>query len=547
VEQGATAESSLIGQALDNKFRILRLIGRGGMGEVFEAEHTTLGKRVAIKLMLEKYTGDGEAVARFTREALAASRIGNPHIIDVSDIGTAPDGRAFVVMELLTGSPLSKLIEDGGPMAPPRAIGIMRQVLRAVHAAHAKGIVHRDLKPDNIFIIDGGEQPDFVKLLDFGISKMIDPDLQAAATKLTTTGVVMGTPLYMAPEQAMGVEIDHLADVYACGVIMYEMLAGRPPFDGATYAVLVAKLLTTEPQLLSELRPGLAPKLIAAVHRALEKEPKSRHVSAEAFAQALPSNNSASAVELAGTMQSGQRAAVGARRPQGKKFPIVAVSLALAIGIATAAVVIVMQKENGPGESTPATSARPAAVVTPPPPPRPHVTEIPVPPEVGMLEVKSRPPGATVIIDGTSYSGQSQVTLKAGKHTIRVELEGYQPAETDYEIVAGVRATIEPWLQPLPAGKAGKTVKSQPATKINSSQITSTQIRPTGTRPTGTKLPRPTENAPGSGATTSATEDRPPRGEQDPVGMPPPPPPIKHDGLKSPVVPTGGGTKPNPY
>ncbi|MDB4963214.1 MAG: serine/threonine protein kinase [Myxococcales bacterium] len=544
MQQGATAESSLIGQALDNKFRILRLIGRGGMGEVFEAEHTTLGKRVAIKLMLEKYTGDGEAVARFTREALAASRIGNPHIIDVSDIGTAPDGRAFVVMELLTGSPLSKVIEDGGPMPPQRAIGIMRQVLRAVHAAHAKGIVHRDLKPDNIFIIDGGEQPDFVKLLDFGISKMIDPDMQAAATKLTTTGVVMGTPLYMAPEQAMGVDVDHLADVYACGVIMYEMLAGRPPFEGATYAVLVAKLLTTEPQLLSELRPGLAPKLVAAVHRALEKEPKSRHVNAEAFAAALPSASSASAVELAGTMHSGQQIPV-APQPHGKKFPIVAVSLALAIGIATAAVVIVMQKESGSGAPAQTTTAPPAAAITPPPP-KPVVTEIQVPSEVGMLEVKSRPPGATVIIDGTPYSGQSQVTLEAGKHTIRVELEGYQPAETEYEIVAGVRATIEPWLQPLPAGKAG-TTKSQPATKINTSQITSTQIKTTPPRP-GVTRPRPVDTTTGSAATTSATEDRPPRGEQDPEATPPPPPPIKHDGLKStPVTPTSGGTKPNPY
>ncbi len=298
----------MIGLALDNKYRIVRVIGRGGMGVVYEAEHTTLGKRVAIKLMLEKYTGDSEAVARFTREALAASRIGNPHIIDVMDIGTAPDGRSFVVMELLSGAPLAKVIEDHGPMPPQRAIAIMRQVLRAVGAAHAKGIVHRDLKPDNIFLLDHDSATDFVKLLDFGISKMIDPDLQVAATKLTTTGVVMGTPLYMAPEQAMGMEIDHLADVYACGVIMYELLAGKPPFDGATYAVLVAKLLTSEPPLLAEIRPGLSPKLVAAVHRALEKEPQKRFQSAEEFANALPAPNSASAVELATTQirRSGQ-------------------------------------------------------------------------------------------------------------------------------------------------------------------------------------------------------------------------------------------------
>ena len=134
--QAAAAEDSLIGLALDNKYRIVRVIGRGGMGVVYEAEHTTLGKRVAIKLMLEKYTGDSEAVARFTREALAASRIGNPHIIDVMDIGTAPDGRSFVVMELLSGAPLSKIIEDLGPMPPQRAISIMRQVLKEIGRAH---------------------------------------------------------------------------------------------------------------------------------------------------------------------------------------------------------------------------------------------------------------------------------------------------------------------------------------------------------------------------------------------------------------------------
>jgi len=540
VQQGAQAESSLIGLALDNKFKILRLIGRGGMGEVFEAEHVGLGKRVAIKLMLEKYSGDGEAVARFTREAHAASRIGNPHIIDVSDIGTAPDGRAFVVMELLQGSPLSKVIEDGGPMPPQRALHIMRQVLRAVGAAHAKGIVHRDLKPDNIFLTQGGEQPDFVKLLDFGISKMMDPDLQAAATKLTTTGVVMGTPLYMAPEQAMGVEIDHLADVYACGVILYEMLAGRPPFEGATYAVLVAKLLTTEPTLINELRPGLAPKVVAAVHRALEKEPKNRFPSAEAFAAALPQSHSASAMELASTMASGKVAAVARPTAAKKKLPVVAMTLALAVGLAVAAVAIVMMNQGGQAPASPEPVAAGSATTTSEATTRPALApsaapvdsdvvvtpiENPAPAaEVGFLEIRSKPPGATVFIDGTKH-GSGRVTLPVGTHKVRLELAGHKTLETEAEVSAGEKNNFLVSLEKdtSPKGKPAVVMQAKP------SQIKSTRkIEPT-TGPTIKPTP--------AGVTVKGPEPEPKKVlpvVEDPPRQPPPPPPIKQDERRQP-------------
>ncbi|MBL0212849.1 MAG: serine/threonine protein kinase [Myxococcales bacterium] len=430
--QAVAAEDSLIGLALDNKYRIVRVIGRGGMGVVYEAEHTGLGKRVAIKLILEKYTGDSEAVARFTREAQAATRIGNPHIIDVMDIGTAPDGRAYVVMELLSGSPLSKVVEEQGQMPPNRAINIMRQVLKAVGAAHAKGIVHRDLKPDNIFLLDHADSPDFVKLLDFGISKMIDPDLQVAATKLTTTGVVMGTPLYMAPEQAMGAEIDHLADVYACGVIMYELLAGKPPFDGATYAVLVAKLLTSEPPLLTEYRPGLSGKLVSAVHRALEKDPTARWQSAEAFAAALPLPSSASSVELATTQASGARAAVPPPAGRSRRWPILAASLAMLAGIGTATAIIVSQGKTK-SEPTPQ-------------------------PETGRLEVSSEPPGAKIVIDDDQVvSDGAAVTLREGKHRIHAELDGHTPTNSIQEVRAGETKAFVIQLAPAPTNPTNIT------------------------------------------------------------------------------------------
>ncbi len=524
--QAAAAEDSLIGLALDNKYRIVRVIGRGGMGVVYEAEHTTLGKRVAIKLMLEKYTGDSEAVARFTREALAASRIGNPHIIDVMDIGTAPDGRSFVVMELLEGAPLSRIIEEQGPMAPTRAISIMRQVLKAVGAAHAKGIVHRDLKPDNIFIIDHGDSGDFVKLLDFGISKMMDPDLQVAATKLTTTGVVMGTPLYMAPEQAMGAEVDHLADVYACGVIMYELLAGKPPFDGATYAVLVAKLLTTEPPLLTEHRPGLSAKLVAAVHRALEKDPQARHKSAEQFATALPLASSASAMELASTQASGARMA--AKRPGSKtrRGPVLAASIAMLAGIATATAIIISQNKGAsPSTGSDTTTAT-----------------VPSTADTGRLVVSSRPPGAKITIDGNAVGDGATITLPIGTHKVHAELIGFMPADTDEDVTRGDTSKIVVTLIPAPVGMSNPPIRSEPSVVKAGPAVK--KGGGNGLKTPGAKTMSPSEmEALSKAALPDETK------EPVPVKVPPPPPPIKRDD-PSKIPTTGSDTqkpKPNPY
>lgn len=279
----------LIGVVLADRYRILRLIGQGGMGVVYEAEHIALGKRVAIKLLLAGLAHDPEAVARFQREALTASQIGNPHIVDVLDVGTAPDGRSYFVLEYLQGADLHNILQAQGPMDGMRAIHIMRQVLHGVAAAHQRGIVHRDLKPENVFIIERGEEPDFVKLLDFGISKIIDA--AESNVRLTVTGSVLGTPLYMAPEQARGEPLDHRADIYALGVMFYEMLTGHPPFSGPNYATLVAKQLYEAAPSLAAARPDLPAWLVAVVHRALEKHPQQRFATATEFLQALPSRS----------------------------------------------------------------------------------------------------------------------------------------------------------------------------------------------------------------------------------------------------------------
>ena len=441
---------SLIGNTLD-RYKILSLIGKGGMGVVYEAEHTQLGKRVAIKLILEKYANDVEAIARFQREALAASRIGNPHIIDVSDIGTAPDGRTFVVMELLTGLPLSRVVQQSGPMPPWRAVMIMRQVLRAVGAAHGKGIVHRDLKPDNIFLLSQDDQQDFVKLLDFGISKIIDSEASVAATKLTVTGMVIGTPLYMAPEQAMGNEIGHQADLYACGVILYEMLTGKPPFEGATYPVLVAKLLTQDPPRIDTVRAGLAPMLIAAVHRALEKEPANRFSTADAFIAALPTERMSSGYELAATIDSAPM--VKASGARSRRWPWLAAGTALAMAIGATVVVVATHTADKP--------PAPAPVVTPSPGPlSTAAAEVKTVPLVttGTLEVKSNPTAAQVVIDGKPIgSSPIVVTLETGPHHVHVDLTGYTSIDEDEDVRASERTSVVVALLALP--KTGGAVK----------------------------------------------------------------------------------------
>jgi serine/threonine-protein kinase len=490
----AAESSSLIGHALEDRYSILREIGRGGMGIVYEAEHVELGKRVAIKVMLDKYANDDEAVVRFKREALAASRIGNPHIIDVSHIGAAPDGRPFVVMELLDGEPLTRVLERTGPMPVWRAIQIMRQVLRAVGAAHAKGIIHRDLKPDNIFIVNRDDQHDFVKLLDFGISKMIDTGEQIAATRLTTTGVVMGTPLYMAPEQAMGSPVDRGVDIYAAGVILFELLSGRPPFNETNYNMLVAKLITASPPHLADLRRGLPVALVDAVHRALEKEPENRFASAEAFAQALPTDRALSEPNLEVMHTLGPDASVSAvpstmRKPASKRSWMVAAGAVLVvIGAIVGVGVVAGGGEPKSGATvqppSPAPGPAPAPLPAPAPAPGPGPGPGPAPaPTTGKLEVKTIPSAAQVKIDGNDAgSTPLEVTLKPGRHHIHVELAGYHSLDEDEDIHISERtsATITLQKSSTSTKSIATTTKTKPGAGSGSSSTTTTKVEPKG-------------------------------------------------------------------
>jgi serine/threonine-protein kinase len=269
-----------VGQVLDGRYRVERLLGEGGMGAVYEGRHVLVGKRVAIKMLHAEYATSEEVLKRFYREAQSAAAIGHKNIIDIFDVGVTPGNEPYIAMEYLEGEDLESLLEREGRVTVEAACGILEPALLALEAAHAKGIVHRDLKPANIFLLRGEGGAPVVKLIDFGISKVTG----TGSTKLTQTGSLLGTPAYMSPEQARGdADLDHRTDLYAMGVILYQMLTGQLPFRGAHYNELLINVLTTDPTPLRELESSIPAEVEALVLRELNKDPARRSADAKAL------------------------------------------------------------------------------------------------------------------------------------------------------------------------------------------------------------------------------------------------------------------------
>jgi len=264
---------------LDGRYRILGVVGQGGMGTVYEAEQLVLSRRVAVKVLHRAQKGRRESVERFQREARAASSIGHPNICEIYDVGRLSDGRPYMVMELLRGTTLADRIDAEGALPIRDCVDIMMQALSALVAAHDKAIIHRDIKPENVFLAERVGCPAVVKILDFGIHKTRDED----SLSLTRDGTIMGTPYYMAPEQARGDAIDHRIDLFACGVMLYEMVTGRRPFEGDDYHALMRSILHDAPTPPSTFRSDIPEALDTIIRRALEKDPSLRYPNATAF------------------------------------------------------------------------------------------------------------------------------------------------------------------------------------------------------------------------------------------------------------------------
>jgi serine/threonine-protein kinase len=280
--------SSRVGEILADKYRVVRYIGEGGMGTVYEAQHEVVGRRFAVKFLHSELAQHREILDRFKREARAAGALESENIASVIDFGQAEDGIPYLVMELLLGEDLAHLLAREAPLPVFRAVNLVVQACRGVEAAHAAGIIHRDLKPENLFVCRRGDGSDLVKILDFGIAKLALAGDGGLPPSTTQPGSAIGTPSYMPPEQARGEkEIDHRADIYGLGAILFEALGGQKPHPGDSYNVILYHILTQPPVSLAALRPGLPAGLPELVHRALASDPSSRPASAKELAQAL--------------------------------------------------------------------------------------------------------------------------------------------------------------------------------------------------------------------------------------------------------------------
>ncbi|MBI4533628.1 MAG: serine/threonine protein kinase, partial [Candidatus Melainabacteria bacterium] len=277
-------QDQLIGTKLADRYLILSVIGHGGMGVVYKAKHELMDRVVAIKMLQSQLISDSLSVKRFQQEARAASKLKHPNVITLFDFGVSPTGQPYLVMDYLKGISLSEVIKRDGHVGVDRCLKIFMQACSALEHAHEQGVIHRDLKPGNIMLVEEGDEKDFVKVVDFGVAKLLwgsDEEGQ----RLTQTGEVCGSPVYMSPEQCQGLRLDARSDIYSMGVVLYETLTGKLPLLGKTMVDTMSRHISEMPPPFSEVRPDLyiPERLESVVFKSLQKDPSDRHQTMEAF------------------------------------------------------------------------------------------------------------------------------------------------------------------------------------------------------------------------------------------------------------------------
>jgi tRNA A-37 threonylcarbamoyl transferase component Bud32 len=452
-DSGAAPPSKVdayLGKTIDGRYLVERVLGEGGMGVVYAGRHKMIDKRVAIKVLRGELAADQELTERFLQEARAASAIGNPHIIDISDFGQLPDGSTYFVMECLDGKSLAGVMSDlHGPTPTSRLCHIAKQIAQALAAAHTANIVHRDLKPDNIMLINRGSERDFVKILDFGIAKV-----GSGTKKMTRAGSVFGTPHYMSPEQAAGAVVDHRTDIYALGVILYEMASGKVPFDADNFMGILTQHMYKAPVPIRALVPevDVPPGLDAIVLKCLSKKPEARYVSMDELTSDLDKLERGvlpAAVDEMMARSGGfnvpadyfRSTAMPAPVPGSpfepkKRWPLYASIGAVAALLGIVGLVVVVRSSNS-GAQTPSAGIVVSATALPPtsaPPVAPVAPAVavaaplPAAPVTHEVLISVLPNDATISRDGADL-GQSPVALRLGDDEIAnlvIQHKGYK-------------------------------------------------------------------------------------------------------------------------
>ncbi len=403
------AAESLIGRTLDGRYRVEATLGHGGMGDVYLGRHLLMERRVAVKVLNPDRATQPNAARRFVREAKSAFQFDHPHCIRVTDFGATDDGVLYLVMDYLDGRTVGEEIHIDGPLSPARVARISSQVAAALDHAHGLGLIHRDLKPDNIMLVKRRDDPDFVKVLDFGLAKLFDQTGEALGTAmsispLTQEGMVFGTPEYMSPEQAMGADLGPPSDIYALGVVAYQMLTGRLPFIGKTFMEVLTAHVKDVPTPPSALRSGIPPTLEDLVMRCLAKDPDRRPASASIVSDLF----SAVAATLSETESRVPRAVAASDTMDLESSQLATNSLAAATGPATLPGSAPIHETLDPSSSSTTNlktrvTADTLTVAVPPPPgvPRPRHDQTPV--------VAPRTPDS-VITDSLAIPARTPIT-----------------------------------------------------------------------------------------------------------------------------------------